>query len=240
MFTLRRRQQRRFTDPGFSIDRQNCSLIGYHDPALLGNSHLRVLTEVWVAPGAGFAPHFHQNMEIISYLLEGRLAHQDNTGHNAVLSPGEIQRMSAGSGITHSEYNISKTSPLRFLQIWIEPCQNEIPPGYQQRYFPKHVRQNRLCLVASSDGRRASLTVHQDILLYNSLLQSGATVRYTIAGGRRVQVYVARGTIVVNATYLGDGNTATVWGTGQVVLRATNAAEVLLFDLASRDLPTLR
>lgn len=166
MLTLCRRQQRRFTDPGFPIDRRNCSLTGYHDPKLLGNSHLRVLTEVWVAPGAGFAPHFHQNMEIISYLLEGGLTHRDSTGHGAVLSPGEIQRMSAGSGITHSEYNVSETSPLRFLQIWIEPCQNDISPGYQQRYFSQSVRRNRLCLVASPDGRCASLTVHQDVLLY--------------------------------------------------------------------------
>jgi redox-sensitive bicupin YhaK (pirin superfamily) len=238
MLTLRRRRQRRYADPGFPVDRRNCSLSGYYDPEPLGNSHLRVLTEVWVAPGAGFAPHFHQNMEIISYLLEGGLAHRDSTGHGAVLSTGEIQRMSAGSGITHSEHNVSETNPLRFLQIWIEPNQNNISPGYQQRYFPESARRNRLCLVASPDGRCASLTVHQDVTLYNSLLQPGETVRHTLVGGRSVQVYVAHGTVVVNAAHLAGGDSATVWGKGQVVLRAVDTAEVLLFDLASRDLPT--
>jgi redox-sensitive bicupin YhaK (pirin superfamily) len=177
-------------------------------------------------------------MEIFSYLLEGNLAHRDSTGHGTVLSAGEIQRMSAGSGITHSEYNASTINPLRFLQIWIEPHQQAIAPSYQQCFFPERARRNRFCLVASPDGRCASLTVHQDVYFYSSLVQPGATIRHTLAGGRRAQVYVARGTLVVAGARLGSGDSATVWGTEPIVLRASAAAEVLLFDLAGRDLPT--
>jgi hypothetical protein len=203
----------------------------YYDPAHMGFGPLRVINEDRVAPGGGFATHGHQNMEIISYVLEGALEHKDSLGTGSVIRPGEVQKMSAGSGIRHSEYNASKTDPLHFLQIWIQPDRSNTAPSYAQQAFPAAEREGRLRLVASPDGAEGSIRMVQDARMYAGLLAPGDNVVHTLAPGRRGWVQVARGRVTLNGSALAAGDGAAATDESTLILVGVEDAEVLLFDL---------
>lgn len=232
MQTLRHGEARGHANFGWLDSRHTFSFGHYHDPAHMGFGALRVINEDRVSPGAGFDTHGHADMEIISYVLEGALEHKDSIGTGSVIRPGEVQRMTAGTGIRHSEFNASKTEPVHFLQIWIIPAQRGLQPGYEQKAFPQAQRSGAWKLVGSQDGREGSLTIHQDVDLYSSLLADGDTLNFEVRQGRRVWLQVARGTLIANGEtlYAGDGLGLTAAGT--LALTATDDAEVLLFDLA--------
>ena len=211
--------------------RHTFSFGNYHDPAWMGFGPLRVINEDRVAPGGGFAPHAHANMEILSYVLEGALQHRDSLGTGSVIRPGDLQRMSAGSGITHSEFNASPDAPVHFLQIWIQPDRLNIAPGYAQRQFPDGERRGVLRLLASPDGAEESLSLRQDARVYGSLLSPGQRVELVLATGRRAWVQVARGVLVLNGQPLVAGDGAGVSQETALVLQASEDAEVLVFDL---------
>ena len=216
---------------GWLDSRHTFSFGNYHDPAWMGFGPLRVINEDRVAPGGGFAPHAHANMEILSYVLEGALQHRDSLGTGSVIRPGDLQRMSAGSGITHSEFNASKDAPVHFLQIWIQPDRLNIEPGYAQRQFPDVERRGVLRLLASPDGAEDSLSVHQDARVYGALLAPGERVEHALAAGRRAWVQLARGALTLNGHPLVAGDGAGISEETALVLQASGDAEVLLFDL---------
>jgi redox-sensitive bicupin YhaK (pirin superfamily) len=218
-------------DFGWLDSRHTFSFGGFHEPEWMGFGPLRVINEDRVAPGGGFAPHSHANMEILSYVLEGALQHRDSLGTGSVIRPGDLQRMSAGSGITHSEFNASQTEPVHFLQIWIQPDRLNIPPGYAQRNFPDSERRGVLRLLASPDGAGESLSLRQDACVYGSLLGRGERVEHVLAAGRRAWVQVARGALLMNGQSLAAGDGAGISEEAALALQATEDAEVLLFDL---------
>jgi redox-sensitive bicupin YhaK (pirin superfamily) len=228
MINVRKSAERGHFDHGWLDTRHTFSFADYHDPAQMGFGVLRVINEDRVEPGRGFGTHGHRDMEIISYVLEGALAHRDSTGGGGVLRPGEVQRMSAGHGVKHSEMNGSETEPVHFLQIWIVPSERSIQPGYEQREFAD--RDGRLRLVASPDGREDSLTIHQDVEMYATNLNPGDTLTHTLRNGRQAWVQVARGTASVNGVTLAAGDGAAVSDERQLTLTGSGA-EVLLFDL---------
>ena len=216
---------------GWLDSRHSFSFGGYHDPEWMGFGPLRVINEDRVAPGGGFAPHAHANMEILSYVLEGALQHRDSLGTGSVIRPGDLQRMSAGSGITHSEFNASKDAPVHFLQIWIQPDRLNIPPGYAQRQFPEIERRGVLRLLASPDGADESLSIRQDARVYGALLAPGERVEHALKVGRRAWVQVARGSLHMNGQLLVAGDGAGFSEETALALHASEDAEVLLFDL---------
>ncbi len=232
---LRRASERGFADHGWLRSFHTFSFAGYHDPAHMGFRALRVINEDRVQPSRGFGMHGHQNMEIISYVLEGALEHKDSMGTGSVIRPGEVQRMTAGTGVHHSEHNASKTDLVHFLQIWILPAQAGLTPSYEQKAFSAEARTDQLLLVASPDGRDGSITVHQDVRLLAGLLDDGAKVPVELARGRHAWVQVARGSVELDGHRLeaGDGaaiSDQTAFGlTGQ---DPGGPAEVLIFDLA--------
>jgi redox-sensitive bicupin YhaK (pirin superfamily) len=197
----------------------------------MGFRTLRVINEDRVQPGKGFGTHPHRDMEIISYVLEGALEHKDSLGTGSVISPGEVQRMSAGTGVTHSEFNPSPGEPVHFLQIWILPERAGLPPSYEQRAFPAAEKQGKLRLVASRNGREGSVTIHQAVDLYVSVLTPGEAVTHRLPPGRYAWVQVARGAITLNDTALSAGDGAAVSEEPQLTVTAKDQAEVLLFDL---------
>ena len=219
------------TSLGWLDSRHSFSFGHYRDRAHMGFRSLRVINEDRVAAAAGFPPHSHRDMEIISYVLAGVLEHKDSLGNGTVIRPGEVQRMSAGTGITHSEYNPSKKAPVHFLQIWILPDREGIAPGYEQRPYPAAERQGRLRLVASPDGREGSITVHQDAALYVSLLEAEQAVEHRIASGRHAWLQVARGSVEANGERLGAGDGAAISDEPRLAVRAEEPSEILLFDL---------
>ena len=235
MITIRRSEDRGRFDHGWLDTRHTFSFGDYHDDRFMGFSDLRVVNEDRVLPGQGFGTHGHRDMEILSYVLSGQLAHRDSMGNGSTIRPGEVQRMSAGTGVTHSERNPSATESVHFLQIWILPRERGIQPGYEQRDFAATERHGRLRLLASPDGRDGSVTIHQDASMAGALLDRGATVRHAIASGRVAWVQVARGEVTVNGRHLraGDGLAAA----GEPSLEITGAgdgqADVLVFDLAA-------
>jgi redox-sensitive bicupin YhaK (pirin superfamily) len=209
------------------------SFASYYDPAQMGWGDLRVINEDRVQPGMGFGMHGHNDMEIITYILGGALQHKDSMGNSAVIRPGEVQRMSAGTGVLHSEFNPSQTEPVHLLQIWIEPNVTGIQPGYEQKFFAPEEKRGRLRLVASSDGREGSVTIHQDAAVYVTVLEPGETVAHPLASGRRAYVQVARGAVTVNGQRLQAGDGARIKDEAEIALAgAEESAEVLLFDLA--------
>jgi len=209
------------------------SFASYYDPAQMGWGDLRVINEDRVQPGMGFGMHGHNDMEIITYILGGALQHKDSMGNSAVIRPGEVQRMSAGTGVLHSEFNPSQTEPVHLLQIWIEPNVTGIQPGYEQKFFAPEEKRGRLRLVASSDGREGSVTIHQDAAVYVTVLEPGETVAHPLASGRRAYVQVARGAVTVNGQRLQAGDGARIKDEVEIALAgAEESAEVLLFDLA--------
>lgn len=234
MITLRRADERGHADHGWLESRHTFSFADYHDPAHMGFSDLRVINEDRVEPGQGFGTHGHRDMEIISYVLEGELSHRDSMGTGSVIRPGEVQRMSAGTGVRHSEMNASPDRPAHFLQIWILPDRAGHAPSYEQKAFPEAERQGRLRLVASPDGAEGSLTIHQDARMYAGLLGEGEQVRLPLAAGRKAWIQLARGELSVNGQALRAGDGAAATGEAALELTGQGAApaEVLVFDLA--------
>ncbi len=225
-------------DHGWLRSAHTFSFADYHDPAFMGFRALRVINEDRVAPGRGFGTHSHRDMEILSYVLRGAIAHEDSMGNGEVLRPGEVQRMTAGTGVTHSEFNPSTDEPLHFLQIWITPERRGLPPSYQQTAFPMAERRGRLRPVASRDGADGALTVHQDVVIYAGLLADGEATTLELAPGRHAWIQIARGSIVVDvdgerqALAAGDG--VAISGAPRVGLvgAGDELAELLGFDLA--------
>lgn len=232
MITVRPSEERGRTRREWLESYHTFSFADYGDPRHMGFRSLRVINEDYVAPGRGFGAHSHQDMEIVTYVLEGALEHRDSLGTGSVIRPGELQRMSAGTGIVHSEMNASPTEPVHFLQIWIVPERRGIEPGYEQRAVPEEERRGRLRLVASRDGRDGSLTVHQDAELYAALLEPGESVAHPLRRGRSAWVQVARGAVMLNGVALKAGDGAAASEEELLTLSATEPAEVLLFDLS--------
>jgi len=230
MITIRRAEERGHADHGWLNTYHTFSFADYYDPEQMGFRALRVINEDRVQAGAGFGKHGHRDMEIISYVLEGSLGHSDSMGTGSTIRPGEVQRMSAGSGVTHSEMNASKDEPVHFLQIWILPEKGGIRPGYEQKKFEEEERRGTLRLVASPDAADGSVTIHQDVRLYSTLLDGDQTVTHALAPGRYGWVQVARGEVELNGQTLKAGDGAAIEGEPSVTLRGTGA-EVLLFDL---------
>ena len=232
MLTIRPSSERGHADHGWLDSYHSFSFANYHDPRHMGFRSLRVINEDRVAPGRGFPSHPHRDMEIISYVLEGELEHRDDMDNGSVIRPGDVQLMSAGSGVIHSEQNHSGEMPVHFLQIWIHPQQQGITPGYEQSFFPAEEKRGTLRLLASPDGRDASVTIHQDACLYATLLETGDEVVHRTSRERHLWTQVVRGSIKANGTLLQQGDGAAVSAESQITLIGQNSAEVLLFDLA--------
>ena len=233
MMIVRKGSERGHTDAGWLDSRHTFSFGDYHDPDVMGFRTIRVINDDRVAPGGGFPTHGHRDMEIISYVLDGGLEHRDSLGTGSVIRPGDVQRMSAGTGVRHSEFNASKTEGVRFLQIWILPERPGLAPGYEQKSFPAAERQGRLRLVASRDGRDGSVTVHQDASLYVATLNPGDQVAFSLPKGRFGWVQVARGEVSLNGEPLSEGDGAGITGVDTLALAGHAAnSELLLFDVA--------
>lgn len=230
MITIRRAAERGHADHGWLDTYHTFSFADYHDPANMGFRALRVINEDRVRAGRGFGTHGHRDMEIISYVLEGALGHRDSTGTDGVLRPGEVQRMSAGTGVMHSEMNASEEEPVHFLQIWILPERNGIAPGYEQKKFEDDEKRGTLRVVASPDTRNGSVKIHQDVTLYTTLLEDGQSVTHDFAPDRYGWVQVARGEAEVNGQKLAAGDGAAIANESRVTLTGRDA-EILLFDL---------
>lgn len=232
MIEIRPAEARGTANFGWLDSRHTFSFGNYHDPAHMGFGPLRVINEDRVEPGAGFGAHAHRDMEIISYVLEGALEHKDSIGTGSVIRPGDVQRMSAGSGIRHSEYNHSDTEPVHFLQIWLMPESNGIAPGYEQKTFSQEDKKGRLRLIASRDGREGSVRIHQDASVYASLPGAGNTVTLSLAPKRLGWVQVARGAVEVDGKPLKAGDGAAIAEQTSVAIKAlSDDTEVLAFDL---------
>jgi redox-sensitive bicupin YhaK (pirin superfamily) len=229
---IRRAGERGFADHGWLRTFHTFSFADYYDPAHMGFRALRVINEDRVAPGQGFGKHSHRDMEIISYVLEGGLEHRDSMGNGSVIRPGDVQRMSAGTGVTHSEFNASKSELVHFLQIWILPERPGLPPSYEEKSFPIAERRAKLRLIASPDGRDGSVTVHQDLNLHAAVLEPGESLRYANPAGRHPWIHVATGAFEINGTALGAGDAAAMTEAGPIDIVGRETGEVLIFDLA--------
>jgi len=232
MITLRKAQERGHARHGWLESFHTFSFADYYDPKHMGFRELRVINEDRVQPQRGFGTHSHRDMEIVSYVLEGALEHKDSLGTGSVIRPGDVQRMSAGTGVAHSEFNHSATELVHFLQIWILPERDGLAPSYEQKHFPAAERQGALRLVASPDARDGSVRIHQDVELYASLLGAGESVAHTLRPGRHAWLQVARGHCTLNGTPLEAGDGAAVSGETSLQLAGARDAEVLLFDLS--------
>jgi redox-sensitive bicupin YhaK (pirin superfamily) len=232
MMDIRRAGERGHAEHGWLDSWHSFSFADYHDPAHMGYGPLRVINEDRIQPGTGFGTHGHRDMEIVSYVLEGALAHKDSMGTGSTIVPGDVQRMSAGRGVLHSEFNPAKDATTHFLQIWIEPDVRGIAPSYEQKHFDAASKRGRLRLVASPDGAEGSVTIHQDARIYAALLDGAERAVHALAPGRRAYVHVARGRLQVNGTPLAAGDAAKLSGVAEVRLDAGEGAEALLFDLA--------
>ena len=231
MIELRRASERGHARHGWLESYHSFSFADYHDPAHMGYSALRVINEDRVQPGTGFGTHGHRDMEIISYVLEGALAHQDSMGNGSTIVPGDVQRMSAGRGVMHSEFNHEKNATTHFLQIWIEPRARGIAPGYEQKHFDADSKRGRLRLVASPDAADGSVTIHQDARIYAGLFDGAERAVHLLAAGRKAYLHLARGKLTVNGTPLEAGDAVKMIGEVQITLQQGAGAEVLLFDL---------
>ena len=232
MIAVRPAAERGHADHGWLDTRHTFSFASYHDPRHMGFRSLRVINEDRVKPGEGFGTHAHRDMEILTWVLEGALEHKDSMGNGSVIRPGDLQRMSAGTGVTHSEFNPSREAPVHFLQIWLLPRERGLPPGYEQKHFPPEARRGRLRLIAARDGREGAVTIHQDADLWTALLQPGESVRHALAPGRHAWLHVARGAVTLNGSTLGAGDGAAVSDEAALEITGAARAEVLLFDLA--------
>jgi quercetin 2,3-dioxygenase len=231
MLEVRKSNERGFANHGWLRSFHSFSFAEYHDPAHVHFGPLRVINEDRVQPGQGFGTHGHQDMEIISYVLGGALEHKDSIGTGSVIRYGDVQRMSAGTGVRHSEFNHSRSEPVHFLQIWIIPSVRGIPPSYEEKHFDTASKQGKLRLIASADGRDGSVLVHQDASIYASILDGADRVTYAMNPARGAYIHVARGQLTVNGVELVAGDALKVSGQDTVTLEKATAAEVLLFDL---------
>ena len=231
MIEIRRGKERGHAEHGWLESYHSFSFADYHDPEHMGFSALRVINEDRIQPGTGFGTHGHRDMEIISYVLEGALGHRDSMGTGSTIVPGDVQRMSAGRGVQHSEQNHDKAGVTHFLQIWIEPNVRGIAPGYEQKHFDAASKRGRLRLVASPDGADGSVTIHQDARIYAGLFDGAERAVRAIAPGRKAYLHVVRGKVVANGTPLEAGDALKMTGVAEAVLEQGAGAEVLLFDL---------
>jgi quercetin 2,3-dioxygenase len=232
MIQFRRSNDRGHTKFNWLDSRHTFSFGDYYHPQHMGFSDLRVINEDRVIPGAGFPTHSHRDMEIITYVLEGALAHKDSTGTSSVIRVGDVQRMSAGTGISHSEYNASQTEPVHFLQIWIIPDETGLPPGYEQRAFPLGEHRGKWTLIASKNGRDGSVTVHQDVDVWAARFSPAEQSSFPLKPSRNVWTQVARGTVTLNGVTLNAGDGAAISQEEILEFKAVEDAEMLLFDLA--------
>jgi len=230
MNEIRRSAERGLADHGWLKSYHSFSFADYHDPRHMGFSVLRVINEDRIQPGTGFGTHGHRDMEIVSYVLDGALAHKDSMGNGSAIVPGDVQRMSAGTGVRHSEFNHAPDGVTHFLQIWIEPAEHGIPPSYEQKHFTAGDRRGRLRLIASGDAREGSVKLHQDASIHAALIDGEERAEQPIAPGRRAYVHVARGKVTVNGHALEAGD-ALKTDASRIVLEQGVNAEVLLFDL---------
>ncbi|MGA2550870.1 MAG: pirin family protein [Burkholderiaceae bacterium] len=229
---IRRADDRGLADHGWLNSRHSFSFAEYFDPKHVQFGALRVINEDRIAPGTGFGTHGHRDMEIISYVLEGELAHKDSMGNGSVIRPGDVQRMSAGRGVFHSEFNNSKEAPTHFLQIWITPNVTGIAPSYEEKHFSPADKRGRLRLIASPDGREGSVQIHQDASLYSGLFDANEAAVHTLAPGRKAYVHMARGSALVNGERLAAGDALLLDDETRIQVGDGQQAEVLLFDLA--------
>ena len=231
MQALRKASERGHADHGWLRSFHSFSFADYYDPNHMGFGPLRVINEDRVQPGQGFGTHGHRDMEIISYVLDGALEHQDSIGTGSVIRPGDVQRMSAGKGIRHSEFNPSRGELVHFLQIWIEPNDAGIEPSYEQKHFDAPAKRGKLRLVASPDGREDSVTIHQDAYMFAGLFDASERAVHEVAPGRQAYIHVARGTITINGISLVAGDALKISDLLKVTIEKGKGAEVLLFDL---------
>lgn len=231
VFTVRKADERGAADFGWLQSRHSFSFGQYYDPAHMGFRSLRVINDDHVAPGMGFGTHPHDNMEIISYAVAGAMEHKDSMGTGSVIRPGDLQRMTAGTGVTHSEFNHSETEEVHFLQIWILPERQGLEPGYEQKHFPEEERRGVLRLVGSRDGREGSITIHQDVNLYAGLFDRGESDRLELPEGRHLWIQVIRGSVLANGQLLETGDGASASNLRSLDITGQQDAEILVFDL---------
>ena len=232
MIIIRKAHERGHADHGWLDTWHTFSFADYHDPEQMGYSSLRVINDDRVAPGVGFPTHPHRDMEIVTYVLSGALEHRDSMGNGTVIRPGEVQRMSAGTGISHSEFNASPSEAVHLLQIWIMPEKRGITPSYEQKFFDAAEKLGKLRLVASPDGSEGSVTLHQDARLYAGLIDPDHPAEHDLPPGRRTYLHVARGTASLNGLEMSAGDGARIEGETGLHLKSESSAEILLFDLA--------
>jgi len=230
MIDVIRSDSRGAADHGWLKSKHTFSFADYHNPSMMGFGKLRVINEDWIEPGKGFGTHPHRDMEIVTYMVEGALEHKDSMGNGSVIRPGELQRMTAGTGVLHSEFNASQTDKAHLLQIWILPERNGLEPGYEQKLFPVEDKRNRWRLVGSRDGRDGSLTIHQDVNLCSTVLDAGKSIDYSFEGRRRGFVHVVRGTVEIEDEELHAGDALAIVDHASLSIRAKANAELLLFD----------
>ncbi len=234
MLTLRRASDRGGSDLGWLKSKHTFSFGEYHDPEHMGCGYLRVINDDWVAPGGGFATHPHRDMEIISYVLDGALEHRDSMGNGSIIRPGDVQRMSAGTGVTHSEFNPSPDDPVHFLQIWFLPDRQGHAPGYEQKTFAHAQKRGQFCLVASAKGRDGSVSVNQDVDMSVALLDGDERASYTLGNDREVWLQVARGRVTINGQVAQEGDGLSTSAAGELLFSDGDHAEIVLIDMASR------
>lgn len=232
MMQIRRSDARGYADHGWLKSFHSFSFADYFDPAWMGWGNLRVINEDRIAPGTGFGTHGHRDMEIISYVLQGNLAHKDSMGNVKGIPPGDVQRMSAGTGVRHSEFNHAPNDTTHFLQIWIEPNQRGIPPSYEQKGFADAEKRGQLRLVASPDGKDGSVTIHADAAMYAGLFDGAESAQIALDPQRKAYVHLVRGALEVNGERLSGGDAAVLDGESSLTLAKGSDAEVLVFDLA--------
>jgi redox-sensitive bicupin YhaK (pirin superfamily) len=231
MIDVIRSDSRGTADHGWLKSKHTFSFADYHNPAMMGFGKLRVINEDWIEPGKGFGTHPHRDMEIVTYMVDGALEHKDSMGNGSVIRPGELQRMTAGTGVLHSEFNASETDRAHLLQIWILPEQNGLEPGYEQKLFAVEEKRNRWRLVGSRDGRDGSLTIHQDIELSSTVLDEGKSIEYGFDGRRRGFVQVVRGAVEIDGETLEAGDALAVVDQQVLDIKAKSESELLLFDM---------
>jgi len=231
MIRIRKAQERGHANHGWLDSRHSFSFADYYDPKHIGFRNLRVINEDRVAPSGGFGTHPHRDMEIVSYVLEGGIRHKDSIGNGSTILPGDVQRMTAGTGVTHSEHNASAHEPVHFLQIWLSPRASGLKPGYEQKTYSRTDKLGHMCIVASPDGRDGSITVNTDASIYACVLSPGKQTELVIAAGRHAWVQVARGDVMVNGERLSAGDAAALSDEQSVRLEGVIESEVLVFDL---------
>ena len=231
MLMVRKSQERGFADHGWLKSFHSFSFAGYYDPTHMGWGNLRVINEDWIAAGKGFGTHGHRDMEIVTYVLQGSLAHKDSMGNVKAIPPGDVQRMSAGTGVQHSEFNHAEGETTHFFQIWIEPGQKGIPPGYEQKTFSTAEKQGALRLLASPDAAEGSVQIHADARLYSGLFEAGQSAALELSSERKAYVHLMRGKLNVNGQALAAGDAVLLEGETRIALTQGEGAEVLVFDL---------